>query len=198
MKFDNELEIEVVRDVYSPSDDTFLMLSAILPRTGQSILEMGTGSGIIAMHCAKAGCKVTAADISEKALNCARNNARLNGINIQFVQSNLFSSIEEKFDMIIFNPPYLSGQDAEILAVDDKRQLIGGKGGHEISIEFMEQAVQYLSENGRIYILTSTETSEKIIERARQLFLVNKIAEKHMFFETLAVWGLRIDLLIEH
>ena len=95
--------------------------------------------------------------------------------------------------MIIFNPPYLSGKDAEVLAVDDKRQLIGGDIGHEISVKFMEQAGDYLLENGKIYLLTSTETSEKVIKRARQLFLVEKSIEQRMFFEVLAVWELRLD-----
>ncbi len=193
MKLDPEIQIDVALDVYGPSDDSFLMLSAVNPSSNQSILEMGTGSGIIALHCAKAGCEVTAADVSQNSLNCARKNAMLNNLNINFIQSDLFSNITDKYDIIIFNPPYLSGKDAEVLAVDDKRQLIGGEEGHEISIKFMEQAIDYLSENGRIYILTSTETSDKVIERARQLFLVEKIADQRMFFEVLAIWELRLD-----
>ncbi len=193
MKFDADIQIEVAKDVYSPSDDSLLMLSAINPRPSQSILEMGTGSGIIALHCAKLGCKVTAADISENSLDCAKNNAKINGLDVQFIQSDLFSNITGKYDMIIFNPPYLSGQDAEVLAVDDKCQLIGGEEGHELSVKFMEQAVSYLSQNGRIYLLTSTETSNRVIERARQLFLVYKIKGQRMFFEVLAVWELRLD-----
>ena len=193
MELDTKIQIEVAQDVYSPSDDSLLMLSAVNPREGQSILEMGTGSGIISLHCAKFGCQVTAADISENSLDCARNNAAINNLNIQFIQSDLFSNISDKYNMIIFNPPYLSSQDAEVLAVDDKRQLIGGEIGHEISIKFLQQAGDYLLENGRIYLLTSTETSDKVIERARQLFLVNKIVEQRMFFEVLAVWELKLD-----
>ena len=193
MKLDPEIQIEVAEDVYAPSDDTLLMLSAISPKAGQLVLEMGTGSGIIALHCAKAGCKVTAIDVSEKALACARNNAQINYLAIEFIQSDLFSNITAKYDIMIFNPPYLSGQDTEVLAVDDKRQLVGGKEGHEISVKFLEGAGQYLSENGKIYILTSTETSDKIVERARQLFSVRKLVEQRMFFEVLAVWELRLD-----
>lgn len=194
MKFDSEILIDVDMDVYSPSDDTFLMLSAINPRIGQTVLEMGTGTGIIALNCAKAGCRTTAADISRRSLNCARNNAKINGLTIEFIQSDLFSNITGKYDMIIFNPPYLSGEDAEVLAIDDRRQLIGGERGHEISVKFMEQAVQYLSDNGRIYLLTSSETAEEVIERARQLYLVDKVAEQRIFFEVLAVWELRLDI----
>ena len=193
MKLDPEIVIEVDKDVYSPSDDTLLMLLAIVPKPGQSVLEMGTGSGIIALHCAKAGSKVSAIDISEKSLNCARNNASINNLTIEFIKSDLFSNITGKYDMIIFNPPYLSGQDAEVLAVDDKRQLIGGKQGHELSVKFMEQAGQYLTGKGKIYLLTSTETSDKVIDRARQLFSIRKIAEKRIFFEVLTVWELGLD-----
>ncbi len=193
MKLDQEIQIEVAEDVYAPSDDSLLMISTINPRASQSVLEMGTGSGIIALHCARAGCEVIAADISQESLDCARNNAQINGLEIKFIQSDLFSNIDGKFDIIIFNPPYLSGKDSEVLAVDDKRQLIGGEVGHELSVKFMEQAISYLSENGRIYLLTSTETSDRVIKHARQLFLVDKIAEQRMFFEVLAVWELRLD-----
>ena len=193
MKLDQEIKIEVAKDVYSPSDDSLLMISAINPRPSQSVLEMGTGSGIIALHCAKVGCKVTAADISLISLDCAKNNAKINGLDVQFIQSDLFSNITEKFDMIVFNPPYLSSENTQVLAVDDKRQLIGGDEGHELSVKFMEQTVHHLAENGRVYLLTSTETSEKVIQHARQLFLVDKIAEQRMFFEVLTVWELRLD-----
>ena len=193
MKLDPEIQIEVAEDVYAPSDDTLLMLSAINPKADQSVLEMGTGSGIIALHCAKTGCEVTAADISEKSLDCAKINAQINYLAIEFIQSDLFSNITAKYDIIIFNPPYLSGQDAEVLAVDDKRQLVGGEEGHEISVKFMEQASQHLSENGQIYLLTSTETSDKVIERARQLFSVRQLVDQRMFFEVMAVWELKLN-----
>ena len=193
MELDQKIKIEVAEDVYSPSDDSLLMISAVNPRPSQSVLEMGTGSGIISLHCAKLGCKVTAADISEKALGCAKNNAKINNLDIQFIQSDLFSNITEEFDTIIFNPPYLSSENAQVLAVDDKRQLIGGEEGHELSVKFMEQAVQHLVPNGKIYLLTSTETSDKVIQHARKLFLTNKIKEQRMFFEVLAVWELRLD-----
>lgn len=193
MKLDAEILIEIEEDVYSPSDDSLLMLKAVNPRAGQTVLEMGTGSGIIALHCAKQGCKVTAADISETSLNCARKNAQLNNLNVIFVQSDLFSNISEKYDIIIFNPPYLSSQDAEVLAVDDKRQLVGGEEGHELSVRFLEQAVQHLAEGGRIFLLTSTETVDKVIANARELFLIEEIAQQRMFFEVLAVWELRFN-----
>ena len=56
----------------------------------------------------------------------------------------------------------------------------------------MEQAVNHLGENGRIYLLTSTETAEKVIQHARQIYLIEKIAEQRMFFEVLAVWEMSV------
>ncbi len=193
MKIYQDMQIELVPEAYPPSDDTFLMISALNPRLGQSVLEMGTGSGIIAMHCARAGARVTAADISPESLECARHNAHINGLEIEFAESDMFSNIKGKYDLIIFNPPYLSALESDVLAVDDKRQLVGGEVGHEISIQFLEDAAGFLSENGRIYLLTSTETSGPVLTRARQLYLFEKIAEQRMFFEVLSVYELKLD-----
>ncbi len=71
------------------------------------VLEVGSGSGILSLYCAKQGAIVTACDISEKAINNTKSNQQLNGLTLQIVQSDLFSSIPaQTFDIVLVNPPY--------------------------------------------------------------------------------------------
>jgi len=193
VKLDNTIRIETFPGVYAPAEDSFLLLSAVKARKGQRVLEMGTGSGIIAIHCARADCVVTAADISLDAIENARVNAAINLLDITLAHSNLFEKVRGKFDVIIFNPPYLSSRDSEGLTIAEKQPLVGGEGGHEVSVRFLKAAPKYLAPKGRIYLLTSSESEEKVLKAARNIYSVRKIAEQRIFFELLAVHELKID-----
>ena len=192
MKLDHPIIIETCPGVYAPAEDTYHLLSAVEAREGQRVLEMGCGTGIIAMHCAKNGCQVTAADIFPDAVENARMNAAMNSLDVKVIQSDLFQNVEGKFDIIIFNPPYLSAQDAGALSEAEKRPLVGGKNGHEVTARFLEEATCHLSPGGKIYLLTSSESEAGVLEKASQKFSVRKIAEERIFFETLAVYELRL------
>ncbi|MDO9536796.1 MAG: methyltransferase [Thermoplasmata archaeon] len=193
VKFDNGIQIETCPNVYPPSEDTRLLLSAIQASKGQRVLEMGTGTGIIALHCANAGCLVTAVDISLDAVKCTRKNAELNSMDIEIIQSDLFESIKGKYDIIILNPPYLSGQDSENLTPQDALPLIGGEKGHEISLLFLDQAHNFLNHGGKIYLLTSSESEAALLEASSNRFSMKTIAEQRIFFEVLAVLELQLD-----
>lgn len=193
MKSDPSIKIVAVPGVYAPAEDTYLLLSAVQAEKGQRVLEMGCGTGIIALHCARAGCSVTAADIAPEAVECAEKNTQKNGLDMEIIRSDLFESIRGKFDVIIFNPPYLSAADSEALSDREKLPLVGGIEGSEISARFMESARRFLAPGGRIYLLTSSETSEAVLREARACYSVKMVAERRIFFELLAVYELRID-----
>jgi release factor glutamine methyltransferase len=193
VKLDNSIKIETFPSVYAPAEDSYLLLSAIEVSKGQRVLEMGCGTGIIALHCAKFGCKVKAADVSLDAIENARLNAAINVLDMDLIHSNLFEKVQGKFDVVIFNPPYLSVQDTEGLSESEKWPLVGGEEGYEISARFLEQAENFLAPGGRIYLLTSSESEEKVIATASKVFLARKIAEQRIFFELLAVYELRLE-----
>ena len=190
MKPDPALDVEVFEGVYAPSDDTFLLLDAVGGVSQLRVLEMGAGTGLIAVHCAKAGASVTAADVSEKAVANARHNAEKNGVSITVIQSDLFSKIEGAFDLILFNPPYLSGRASEALEGDDERQLVGGEEGHEVTARFLDGASNHLAEDGRILLLVSSESAKGVLGVARAFYDDEKVLAKRTFFEELAVYSL--------
>jgi len=186
------IQIETCPGVYSPAEDTHLLLSAVKVRKGQRVLEMGCGTGIIALHCARTGCMVVGTDISPDAVENARMNAAINSLNLEVIQSDLFDNVNGKFDIIIFNPPYLSDADSKALSSEEIGPRVGGESGHEISVRFMEQAQEHLAKGGRIYLLVSSESDAGVLESARALYSVRKVAEEQLFFEMLAVLELKI------
>lgn len=147
------------------------------------ILDMGSGSGILAEGALKAGAKeVLCVDIDDESVG----ELRKKGLNA--VKSDLFSNVAGVFDLIIFNPPYLPSDKRE-----DKESALatsGGKRGDEIILRFLEKADKYLTKNGIILLLVSSLTPFKRIEKLleEKKMKHRKIAEKKLFMEGLEVW----------
>jgi len=120
----------------------------------KTVLDLCTGSGAIAISVQKeTGATVTASDISENALSIAKENAKINGANVNFVQSNLFENIEDKFDMIISNPPYIKSEDIATLQKEVKDfeptlALDGGVDGLDFYKKIALQAKNHLNKGG--------------------------------------------------
>lgn len=107
----------VSENVYEPTEDSFLFAENLAVRKGDTVLDMGTGCGILGIIAAKKAAKVVAVDINPYAVRCARENAKLNHVidKTFFVQGDLFAPIRkgEKFDLILFNAPYLPSERSE-------------------------------------------------------------------------------------
>lgn len=153
MKPDPTIIVACDDDVYEPSDDTYLLLNSLNIKQRQKVLDIGTGTGIIAIHAAKNGAScVVGTDISAAAVACARRNAVLNNLEVAFVICDLFSGIKEQFDTIVFNPPYLpEGCDG----CDDVRWT-GGAVGVELTKRFILSAREHLLPGGKIYTIVSS------------------------------------------
>jgi release factor glutamine methyltransferase len=178
--------------VYRPSDDSFLLADNVRTKENERVKDMGTGCGIQGIIASKIGATVTSSDISEEALKCARKNAELNGTDITFVKSDLFGDIEEEFDLIMFNPPYLP---TEPLDYDDelKTSWDGGDTGREITDRFIEGLKDHLTKDGRALLVTSSiSMQENQPALFNQCGLSVKIVDKKpFFFEKLYIYMIR-------
>ncbi len=119
------------------------------------ILDLGTGSGCIAISIAKLfpRAQVWAVDISDEALQLAGENARLNKVEIKFLRTDLFSGLKnKKFDLIISNPPYISAGElsglAREISFEPKQAIEAGFDGLDFYRSIISQAAVYLNNNG--------------------------------------------------
>jgi release factor glutamine methyltransferase len=169
--------------IYKPREDSYLLKKEVENfARGKNVLDVGTGSGIQAIAAKNSGAKsVTASDINKEAVDY------VSSIGIKCIKSNLFDNITGKFDLIIFNPPYLPEDKRE----DAESRLIttGGKSGDEITLKFLKQADKHLEENGIILLLLSSLTPrERIFDLIRKLGMKFKtISSENVFGEELYV-----------
>lgn len=184
MHVDTSLIVEVFDGVYNPAEDSYLLLRCLDVEKGQHLLDMGTGTGILALHAARQGARVTAADKSLQAVRNARYNARLNGLSLKVVHSDLFSSLPETFDLIAFNPPYLPSSCT-------REPWEGGAGGTAVIRSFLQQAASHLRPGGHIYLVVSTRGDVNALQRDFSgQYTFQEAGREAFFFERLIVFRL--------
>jgi len=185
--FLDKIKLEVFDSVYFPTEDSFLLINAVKIKPNSTVLDLGCGSGVQSINAIQKGAKkVLAIDINPKALKNTILNANKTKTEkkIKTKKSNLFESVKEKFDLIIFNPPYVQSEKIELIDVD------GGIQGREILDPFLEEFSDFLNENGKCFFLQSSlngihKTEKKLEEKNLEFEIV---AKKHLFFEELVVF----------
>ncbi|MFB6213856.1 MAG: HemK2/MTQ2 family protein methyltransferase [Candidatus Nanohaloarchaea archaeon] len=163
---------------YQPREDSLFLKEWLEEQDleGKRLLDMGTGSGILAVTSAKKGAEVTAVDVDPEALDDARDHVRQQEVHerITFVESDQFEQVTGRFDIVVFNPPYLQGE--EHLALE------GGKGGVELTERFLEEVDDHLRDNGQAVFIASSRSD---VEKLRQGFELELLDDRKMWFETL-------------
>lgn len=149
-------KINVNEDVLIPRYETEYLLEKVINISKKifsnkiNILDIGTGSGAISIVLKnELNSNVTACDISEKALNTAINNAKINNSNINFIKSDIFSNVNSKFDIIISNPPYISSDEVIMDSVkkyEPNLALYAPNDGLYFYEEILKDARKYLSD----------------------------------------------------
>lgn len=150
---------EVSEEVYEPAEDTFLLARNLAVNESERVLDMGTGCGILAVLAAEKASSVVAVDVNPHAVVCAQKNAELNSVaaKVETRRGNLFATLkpEEKFDLILFNAPYLPVEPHEGKSWAEKAWA-GGKTGRKVIDRFIDNAPKCLSGNGRVYLVQSS------------------------------------------
>lgn len=179
--------------VYEPAEDSFLFAENLAVKKGEVVIDMGAGCGILGIIAAEKAARVVVIDVNPRAIRCARENAEINGVadKMVFVQGDLFTPIRigEKFDLILFNSPYLPSESIEVTSWLE-RAWAGGVLGRQVIDRFICIAPKYLKKNGRILLMQSTlsdvdETLWKFEENSLKTSIVSK--RDLPFFETIVL-----------
>jgi len=205
----------IYNGVYPPSDDTYLIIDYFKKKVSENffdglpfttirnVLDMGTGTGIIAFflqeikkYFSKFTTKIFASDISDAAIRCATINERTNNYkdNINFIKSDLFRkfppSLQHSFDIIVFNPPYLpsiSYKENDLIRRSNDSSWDGGKRGFEVFLDFIKQVKDFLNQEQKYYIYyissSSTDLSQLNDELETRGFQNSILNKRHIFFE---------------
>lgn len=182
------LEFEVNQEVLVPRPESELLVELVLDATDKlshhiRIIDLGTGSGCLAITIAKELEKrgrdfhVTAIDCEDGALKLAQKNAERLGISskLSFQKSNWFSSVskEERFDIIVSNPPYIAENDqglSQETTYEPKRALFAGKSGLDCISELLLKSPLYLKNPGRLYCEMGHQHRHAVENLTKQLF----------------------------
>ncbi len=149
---------EITPDVLDPRGDTETLIALALDVSFGSVLDLGTGSGCIAITlAAETSADVVATDISQAALKVAQQNASLHKAPVNFVHSDWFVDVAGRFDLIVSNPPYISEAemsdlDPDVALFDPHIALTPGGDGLLPYREIAAQAPKYLTDRGRILV----------------------------------------------
>ena len=174
-------KFKVTKDVLSPRMETEELIYKVIEyvkvnnKNNLKILDLCTGSGIIAITLKKEldriSIDVVASDISEEAIEVAKENAQYHDADVRFIQSDIFNNIDDKFDIIVSNPPYIYRKDevtmqANVLKYDPHLALFAEEEGMYFYRNIVERSVNYLNENGVIFFEIGYDQKNKIIELA--------------------------------
>lgn len=178
-------------NVYIPAEDSYLLADNLEIKEGQSVLEIGTGSGIVAMYASRLTDKITVTDINFDACELARKNFEDNDIkNIEILFGNLFEPVENrKFDVILFNTPYLPTEDGDVIDDTLNYAFDGGLNGRKVIDMFLNEVGNHLNDGGIVQMIQSSLSgNEETLQKFDEMGFIAEIKEKeHFFFEDITL-----------
>lgn len=175
-----DLTLSVSPDVLIPRPETEELVDLILaqhPAQSLSVLDIGTGSGAIALalKANRPDWQITALDISKAALEIASDNGEKLGLKIRWLQSDLFSQVSDEFDIIVSNPPYISKEDQDevgknVLSHEPHLALFADKQGYAIYEQIILEADRFLKDKGTLYFEIGYKQGQRVKEMLEKAF----------------------------
>lgn len=179
------------RDVYEPSDDSFLLARVVKEHAapGVRVLEVGCGTGLVGLTAAKQGAEVTLTDANPFAVELARHNAKENEVRVEVVETDLLEGLTGPFDVVCFNPPYLPTAEDDVVEGPLNLAFDGGLDGNQVVLRFVEQ-LGALPQRPAVVLVVHSSLSDPapLMEAMESLGYGHEEAAKETFFyETLWV-----------
>jgi release factor glutamine methyltransferase len=151
--------------VFQPPSDSYMLADQLKRERlgpGVSVLDLGTGSGHLAVVAALAGASATAVDVSRRAILSARLNARLNGVRVTALRGDLFAPVAgRRFDVIVSNPPYLPHPDETLPRRGLRRAIDAGPNGRAFIDRICAEAGEHLARDGVLLLVHSSVCGER-------------------------------------
>ena len=178
-------------NVYVPAEDSYMLADNLEITRGESVLEIGTGSGIVAMYASRLTDRITVTDINSDACLLAERNFKDNNIkNIEILFGNLFEPVKtRKFDVILFNTPYLPTEEDEVIDDTINYAFDGGLNGRKVIDIFLNEVGNHLNDGGIVQMIQSSlSDNQKTLDRLDELGFIAEIkASEHFFFEDITL-----------
>lgn len=193
-------DLEVNEHVFPPSPHGSFFAENMKINAGETVIDIGTGSGFLAILAAKLGGKVSATDNNKDAVELARKNSIKNNVSIDFQQGNYFANFKKKFDVIIVNLPQeiVHKNYQKAIGKQLTESFDGGPDGNKQVLEFLDVAKNYMNDKSRIYIIVYTvtnyaQTLRRIIQNYNARLVAFDTGPTKEFVEDNIEWYLKLN-----
>ncbi|GGT22751.1 HemK2/MTQ2 family protein methyltransferase [Streptomyces chromofuscus] len=169
--------------VYTPQEDTTLLAEALAEEPlppGSDVLDVGTGTGALALYAARRGMRVTAVDVSWRAVGAARVNAWMSGLRLRILHGNLFDRVRDRtFDLILANPPYVPAPEGDPEPRGTARAWDAGHDGRLVLDRICREAPALLRPGGVLLTVHSALSGpERTLELLRAAGLKSSVTRR--------------------
>ncbi len=179
------MDLLTLPGVFAPISDSHLLAEAVLHEQigrGSAVLDVCTGSGVLALAAATTGATVTAVDVSRRAVWTVRLNARRNDLAVRALRGRGFDPVRgERFDLIVSNPPYVPSTREGLPTRGPSRAWEAGHDGRAVLDELIDGAPDHLRPGGVVLLVHSSLIGEdETLDRLHQAGLVGvEVVRRH-------------------